>query len=101
MVPDISKVPWGPQIFLYILELPPNSRHQKDDVRHVQYQGPTFWEWPLNPAVIWCFRLDSSELVMFLYVRSEKTAVAMLKSLGASVQKLIAWAARQLGFVHL
>jgi hypothetical protein len=67
----------------------------------VPYQGPTFWEWSQNPAVIWCFQLGLSELVMFLCVRSEKTAVAMLKTLGASVQKLIAWAARQLGFVHL
>jgi len=65
------------------------------------YQGPTFWEWPLNPAVIWCFQLGLSKLVMFLYVRNEKIAVAMLKTLGASVRKLIAWAARQMGFVHL
>jgi hypothetical protein len=54
----------------------------------------------LNPALTWCFRLGSSELVMFLYASCEKTAIAVLKT-GASVQKFIAWAARQLGFVHL
>ena len=37
---------------------------------------------------------------MFLYVRSKKIAIALLQILNASVQKLIAWAARQVGFVH-
>jgi hypothetical protein len=83
------------------LELHPNSRLQKDDVRQVPYQGPTFWEWPLNPAIIWCFWLGFSELIMFLYIRSEKTAVAMLETSGASLHKLIAWASRKLGFLHL
>jgi len=50
-------------------------------------------------TVIWFFLLRPCKLV-HISLCSEKTAIIMLKILGAAVQNLVTWVTRCLGFMH-
>ena len=73
------------------LDAPSSSRPQKGDMKQVPERGRSF-EGPVNLTVIWrfCFvQVTDTHLVC-----KEATAVIMVKTWGASVHNLVAWATR-------
>ena len=82
--------------FYKILGATPNSRCQKDNIKHIMY-WLTYLEWSVKLFVIWwpawCMWSDA------LFLRKEP-AIILLRILCATIQNLVTWVLRCLAFVY-
>ena len=72
--------------FPKILQPPPNSTYQTNDMKKVLYWGPTILKWPVNFTVIRGYLAQSMWIDTLLHASEKKTSV--LKILHITIQYL-------------